>query len=401
MLRSTLKNGLKVLFERKKSKSIVLAIQVNVGANNESDSIRGISHFIEHMLFEGTEKRTSLEIANEIERLGGEINAFTSHDRTVYYIAVPQKNFSIGMDVLADIIQNPKFDNAAIEKERKVILDEVNLTQDDPKFYQFIFFLKNLYKSNPVRHPLYGYKETIESMSREDLLGYYSKYYAPNNMTLSIIGNVKYDVSLLESLFCKLQPKNVPGTAFQEEPSASSQETFVETRNIFQSYLVLGYKAPLRSDDDSYAADVIRAVLARGQSSRLFNELRTKRGLCYFVGGTNESSKDYGYFAIYVGTDKGNIEEVTNIIKNEINSLKKISKSDLKEAKTFIEGSFLLDNDDPKKLAETLLFWNSIDENFEIKSYIKKIRKVGKKDVASVLKKYFNENFNVSIIQQE
>ncbi|MBS3095512.1 insulinase family protein [Candidatus Woesearchaeota archaeon] len=401
MRKFKLSSGLNIMVEKRSSKSVVLAMQVNIGSIHESDNNRGISHFIEHMLFEGTKTRDAHDIANEIEKVGGEINAFTSHDRTLYYVIVPKKHFPQALSIISDIIQNPKFDPESIEKERKVILDEVNLTQDDPKFYQFVFFLRNLYKSSQLKHPLYGYKETITNISKEDIMQYYSRHYVLSNMALAIIGNVNIDEKMLENAFNNLNPDEHEKISLIQEPASSSPEKFIESRSILQSYLVFGYKAPKRNSDESYAADVIRAMLARGQSSRLFNELRTKRGLCYFVGGIYEASKNYGYFAIYVGTDKSNIDEVIRIIKQELDSLKSATNDEISEAKNFIEGSFMIENEDPKKLADTLLFWNSINENSSIKNYIKGIKKVKKKGIAAMLKNYFNENHLVAIISQE
>lgn len=401
MIKNKLKNGMKLLVEKRPSESVVVALQVNVGANNEDDGNRGISHFIEHMLFDGTSKRSSYEIGNEIERLGGELNAFTSHDRTVYYVVLPKKHFAVGLDVISDMIKNPKFSEEYIEKERRIIMDEANLTQDDPKFYQFILFLKNMYEKHPIRHPLYGYKETISRMSRNDILAYYNKYYVSNNMCLAIIGDVDAEIELIEKFFGSLKNKKLNRQLFTEEKAAVKSKTVVEQRKILHSYLVFGYKVPNRNDDDSYAIDVIRAILARGQSSKLFDELRIKRGLCYFVGGDNEAGLDYGYFTIYVGTDKKNIDEVVGIIRKEVIALRNVDKKLLDEAKTYIEGSFVISNEDPKKLAEHLLFWDNIDEKMKISDYAKKIKAVNRNDIINAARKYLGDNYVLAVVKQE
>src|SRR3989344_965125 len=249
MRKFKLSSGLNIMVEKRSSKSVVLAMQVNIGSIHESDNNRGISHFIEHMLFEGTKTRDAHDIANEIEKVGGEINAFTSHDRTLYYVIVPKKHFPQALSIISDIIQNPKFDPESIEKERKVILDEVNLTQDDPKFYQFVFFLRNLYKSSQLKHPLYGYKETITNISKEDIMQYYSRHYVLSNMALSIIGNVNIDEKMLENAFNNLNPDEQEKISWFQEPPSQSPEKFIESRSILQSYLVFGYKAPKRNSD--------------------------------------------------------------------------------------------------------------------------------------------------------
>lgn len=396
-----LKNKLKVILEKKDSNSVVIALQVCIGANNEDNSNRGISHFIEHMVFEGTKEKSSNEIANTIERLGGELNAFTSHDRTVYYCVLLKKHFETGLAVISDIIKNPLFRQKSLEKERKVIIDEINITQDDPKFYQFIFFLGKLFKKHPIKNPLYGYRETVLKITRQDLLSYYKKHYAANNMILTIIGNVKCNIDVIEKYFGGIKSSKLQKSLFFNEPSSSSHEEFTETKDMLQSYIALGYKIPFRKSKDSYSIDVIRSILARGQSSRLFNELRTKRGLCYVVGCIAESGLDYGYFIIYVGTDKKNIEKVIGIIKKELKHLQNVSQKEVSEAKTFIEGSFMIENEDSKKKADNLLFWNSIDGDFNMQDYLIKIKKVTKQDISKAAKKYLGSSYLLTVLRQK
>jgi len=400
MIRSKLKNGITLLFEERKSGSIVIALQVNVGSNNEDDSNKGISHFIEHMVFEGTKNRTPNEISNDIERLGGELNAYTSHDRTVFYTIVPKKYFDVGINVIADIIQNSDFNKKAIKKEKRVVIDEINLIHDDPKFYQFVFFLKHLYKKHPIMHPISGYKETINKLTRKGIINYYKKHYVPDNMIITVIGDVNDLEKKIKNKFENLKEGKIKRQLFFNEPLNERQETFTEERKISQSYLVFGYKVPYRTSKESYAVDIIRAVLAKGQSARLFNELRTKRGLCYIVGAHYESGLDYGYFSIFVGTDKKNIEIVVNIIKKEMKRLKKLNDKEIKEAKTFIEGSFVIENEDPKKLADNLLFWNQIDYKFKLDDYIKNIRKITREDIKNISNKYFGDNYLLTILKQ-
>ena len=399
MIKSKLKNGIKVIVEKKKSESVVIELQVNVGANNENDSNRGISHLIEHMLFEGTKKRKAHEISNEIERLGGELNAFTSHDRTSYYVVVPRKNFDIGLEVISDIIQIHLFDEKSLEKEKKVIIDEINLIYDDPKYYQFVFFLKNLFKNHPIRHPISGYKETVSKLTRTNILDYYKKHYISGNMALCIVGNVKDEIKKANIKF-NVKQNRIKKALFFGEPLSTKQETITAERKIAQSYLAFGYKMPYRNSNESYVIDVIRAVLARGQSGRLFNELRVKRGLCYIVGAAYEAGLDYGYFIIYVGTDKKNINEVISIIKNEINALQNLKDSDINEAKTFIEGSFAIENEDSKKMSDNLVFWNMINDKFELRDYVNSIKKVSRKDILNVAQKYFNDKYLLTILKQ-
>jgi predicted Zn-dependent peptidase len=191
MKKYILSNGLTILLEKRSTDSVTIMVTVRVGSNNEPENLLGISHFLEHMLFEGTKKRpSSTIIANEIERLGGELNAYTTNERTCFYIKVPKKHFDIALDIISDILQNPVFDKSAIEKERQIILKEINMVTDDPRFHQWILFQKTLFKKHPARNPTYGAIETVQKIRRDDLISYYNKHYTGTNMIISVVGGM-------------------------------------------------------------------------------------------------------------------------------------------------------------------------------------------------------------------
>lgn len=399
MKKTILKNGITLIVEKRKTKSVTIQTVVRVGSNNENERIAGISHFIEHMLFEGTKNRKAIEIANEIESLGGEINAATSTEKTMYYINILKKYFDTAVDVLADMIQNPLFEEKTLEKERKVVLDEVNLTIDDPKRYQWVFFEKMLYKKHPTRNPVYGTPEAIKNITRKDMVEYYEKHYAANNIIITVVGNVKDVEEKIEKAFT-LNRKDIEKREVVEEPETEQSENYKEEREILQSYMVLGYKTVPRTHEDSYVIDVIRAVLGRGQSSKLFEEIRIKRGLAYSVGAYCDPGIDYGWIAIYAGTDKKNIGTIKDIVLGEIKKLEKINSKELKDAKTFIEGSYYMGNEDNETWADTLGNWELMGELEGAEGYIKKIKKINKQDVKRVIEKYFKNYVCVSIEQK-
>ncbi len=218
MKRFILKNGLTVLLKQKPTNSVAIEVTAKVGSNDEPLRLKGISHFIEHMIFEGTEKRSTRQIANEIESIGGEINAMTTNERTSYYVVVLYKHFDRALNVLSDIIQNPLFDEKMIEKERSVVLDEVNLTTDDPKIHQWVLFQKTLFKKHPCRYPIYGTKKSILNLKRKDLIDFYSRYYVPNNVIISIVGNVNEDVVKKVEAAFTFSKKPLPGRKSVIEP---------------------------------------------------------------------------------------------------------------------------------------------------------------------------------------
>jgi len=399
MKRFILKNGLAVLINQRPTKSVAIEVTVKVGSNDESLKVKGISHFVEHMLFEGTKNRTAQQIANEIESIGGDINALTSGERTSYYIVVLHKHIDLALDVLSDIITNPLFDEKMVEKERKVILDEVNLTLDDPKIHQWILFQEKLYKKHPCRYPVYGTRKSILNLKRKDLVDFYSKYYIPNNMIVSIVGNVdKSVIKKVETAF-SLPKKEFSKRKEIIEPKQTKPVKFIERRKISQSYMVYGYKAVPRKNPDSFTFDVIKSILGRGQSSKLFNEIRTKRGLAYSVGFHYEAGTDYGWVAVYVGTDKKNIKKIKDIISKEIESLKNISDKDLKDGINAIEGDYLLSNEDNHILADVMTIWEIVGRPELVKEYVKNIKKVKKEDIKRVVNKYLKIPTHIIIKQ--
>lgn len=403
MKKVILNNRLAAVLVRKPTNSIAFMATVRVGSNYESKTQTGISHFVEHMLFEGTKQRPSARlIANEIESIGGEINAYTSTERTCFYVKVLGKHFDRGLDVITDIIQNPLFDPKMIEKERNIILKEINMVTDEPRYHQWILFQKTLFKKHPTRNPTYGTFRTVKSMTRKDLLNHYKHYYKPNNIVLTVVGNIdKKAIQKIKDKLKNFNPGKVKELKRIKEPKQKKPVKSTEKRKILSSYLVLGYKTPARTANESYVFDAIRAILGRGQSGKIFDEIRNKRGLAYDVGVHYESALDYGYFAVHVNTNKKNIQECIKIILKEFQSLKNITDKELKEAKDYLEGEFYLQNEDNYQYADQLGFWELVGDSKLMDEYIKKIKKVTKKDIIRVVNKYLGKNYALAVIEQK
>ena len=401
MIMKKLKNGLKVIFLKKATDSVTIQICVNVGSNYEKNGIRGMSHFMEHMLFEGTTTRKDgTVIANEIEKLGGEFNAYTSNERTCFYIRVPKEHFDKALDILSDILQNPMFNLKMIEKERKIILKEINLHIDEPRFHQWILFTQTLFKKHPARYPILGKRKDVLSITQKQLFDYFNEFYVPNNMIVSIVGNVNNPIALINKKFSK-SPKKMSLKAKISEPKQKKPEKIVEQRKILNSYMILGYQTIGGVHKDSYVLDVIHALLARGQSGKIVEEIRNKRGLSYEVNVSVNNMTDSGYFAVYLSTDKSNLSKAIKIIREQFASLSKITQNELNDAKGYIEGQFILDNEDTGDLADELSYWEALKSARLHFTYIKNIKSVTKKDVAKVAKKYLNKNYTLAIIKQK
>ncbi|MCH8067169.1 MAG: insulinase family protein [Nanoarchaeota archaeon] len=397
-----LKNGITILFEKNSSKSVAVELMFKVGSNDENQKIAGISHFLEHMLFEGTKKRKdSREIANEIEKYGAEFNAYTSGTRTAFFIKIINKRFDTALDILSDMVANPLFDKKKIEKEKKVVLKEINMVTDDPRQHQWILFQKNLFEKHPAKNPTYGTVQAVKNINREVINDYYIKYYSPNNLVISVVGNVSDVKGKIIRYFGNLKPKKLSERKLVKEPLQTKIKKFVEKRKIHNSYMVLGYKTIPRIHEDSYVLDVITSVLGRGQSGWMFEEIRNKLGLAYQVGVQNELEDDYGTLAIFAGLDKKNIEKAKKIILKQFRKLENLNKTELDEAKTYIEGNYALNIEDNFNAADNLAFWETIKNTSLADNYVKNIKKVKIGDVKRVAKKYLNNKYTLIIIEQK
>ncbi|HLC96562.1 MAG TPA: pitrilysin family protein [Candidatus Nanoarchaeia archaeon] len=396
----TLKNGLQVIVEKRRTDTVTIEATVKVGSNQESLRLNGISHFLEHMLFEGTKKRKNVEIiSNEVERLGGELNAYTTNERTSYYIKVPKKHFLKALNILSDMIQNSIFDQERVEKERKIILKEINIHKDEPRMYQWDLFQRTLFRTHPNKRPVYGSVKTMKAITRSDLIGYYKKYYAPNNIILSIVGDVPNPRKYVEAYFGDFRKKPVSHKLIYEGPN-TKVIIKKERRKILNSYLMLGYKTVPRTHKDSYVLDAIKAILARGQSGKLFLEIRVKRGLAYEVNAQHEASIDHGFFVVYLNTNKKNIQKTVSIILKEFKKLQDVGVKELSEAKGYLEGQFILDNEDTHDRADELSSWALVGKPELFDEYLKEIRKISVKDIVRVSNKYFTPYYAMTVIEQ-
>jgi len=402
MKKYKLKNGITVLFEKNYSKSVCVEVLFKVGSNFESENLAGISHFLEHMLFEGTENREdSKKIANEIERYGGEFNAYTTGERTAFFIKIINKRFDIALEILSDIIANPLFTKKNIDKEKHVILKEINMVTDDPRLHQWILFQKTLFEKHPAKNPTYGTVNSVKNFDRKHVSDYYYSHYIPNNMVISIVGNVANIKQKVQHYFGNLKPRKAIKRKHVKEPLQKNVKKFVEEKITMNSYMVLGYKTVPRIHKDSYVFDVITAILGRGQSGWIFDEIRNKRGLAYQVGVNSENETDYGIFAVYAGLDKKNIEKAKAIILHEFRRLMDISEKDMEEGKTYIEGNHTLEMEDNFHHSDNLAFWETIKDAKLAEDYLENIRNVTVKDIKRVTRKYLNDKYTLVVIKQK
>ena len=344
-----LDNGVRVVLERMSSlKSIAIGIWTNVGSRDESVSESGYSHFIEHMMFKGTKRRSASQISNEIDALGGEMNAFTTHEATAFYVKVLDQHVGHALDLLADLFHQSRFSATEIQKEKQVILEEIRMVKDDPEDLVHELHAKDMLGAHPLGRPILGDPDTMTKLRRKDLLRYLRSKYHPNKTVVSIAGNFKLD-ELLDQVnkhFGSWAPVTSSPTLQKGSPwpANNTSEGRVHRKKLEQVHLCLGLKGLPVGHPDRYTANVLNTILGGGVSSRLFQQLREKRGLAYTIYSHLSSFSDGGLLTIYAATRSDAMESVIALIGKEIKKLSRrgVTETELERTKTQLKGNLML-----------------------------------------------------------
>jgi len=381
--RKVLKNGMTILFEKRDLPVVSVAFAVRHGGINEEISEKGISHFIEHMLYKGTKNRTSKQISEEIEKNGGEMNGFTANEITVYWCKMPSDKLQIALEVLSDLIKNPLFDEKELEKERQVIFEEIKGHHDNPLGYVFEEIQKGLYDGT-LSIDLIGIKKTMNSIDREKMVEKFKSVYTPNNMILCVVGNADFD-ELVD--FAEKNFGNEKSEISVKEFGLKNEVKVEERKGIDQANLVFAYHVPLAEDKKSDAARILTCLMAGGLSSRLFEEIREKRNLAYAIKGGSQISKYFLYNFIYVGTMKENVEKVKNIILEEFEKVAKdLNEKELNSVKEQLIGNYKISQEDSASQMQSLLFAEMDGQAKEFYEFEKNIKEVKLEDVKNLAK---------------
>src|SRR5262245_40518945 len=331
--KTVLDNGIRIVsHEMPEHRSVSLGIWVESGPRHESNEQNGLSHFIEHLLFKGTERRSAAQIAEEMDAVGGVINAFTSKEQTCYYAKVLDENLPLAIDLLTDIFLHSSFDPEEIERERSVILQEISQAEDTPDDYIHDLFSLDFFKDHPIARPICGRQETVTSFQRGDFLDFFKTRYRPRRVVVSAAGNFRHD-ALVEEMAARLGPvgdgvESVAEILDGERKPEMGCGIFPHAKELEQAHLCLGMAGIAQDDPQRYPAYVLNTLLGGGMSSRLFQEIREKRGKAYSVYSFSSSFKDVGYLGIYAGTSVEWTEEVVDLILKE---LKKLAAGEIKE----------------------------------------------------------------------
>lgn len=338
-----LENGIPLVVECIRNvHSVTLGIWVKVGSRFEPPDKNGLSHFLEHMFFKGTKKRSAMDIAFEIDSIGGDLNAFTSRENTTFYVKVLDQHLDKGVDLLTDIFLHSTFPEEDIEKEKKIIKEEIKMVEDTPDDYINDLFYQDVWGNSGIGLPVLGKRETVRSFKREDILDHIRKYYGTRDVIIACVGNFNPE-ALLESL-----NKALGGLRRGSELKIHKTPEFRSSVNVYQKdlsevHVCIGVKGLSQSSPDRYALYIINAIFGAGVSSRLFQGIREKRGLAYSIYSFIASYIDTGLFGVYAGTSKKKVSEVINLIVNEFKGLKDtISEEELKRAKEQIKGNLIL-----------------------------------------------------------
>ena len=349
-----LKNGFRIVTEHMPGlASASVGVWVGAGARHEAADQNGIAHFLEHMAFKGTKRRSALQIAETIEDVGGYINAYTSREVTAYYARVLENDVPLAMDVISDILLNPVLDQSEIEVERGVILQEIGQALDTPDDVIFDWLQEQAYPQQPLGRTILGPSERVSAFGRDDLSRFIGQHYGPEQMILSAAGAIDHDaiVKLAEDLFGDLSRRPVvPADAAQ---FAGGEVRQVKT--LEQAHFALGFESPGYRHDDIYTAQIYASALGGGMSSRLFQEVREKRGLCYTIFAQAGAYADTGMTTIYAGTSAGQLADLAGITIDEMKrAATDLSAAEVARARAQMKAGLLMGLESPSNRAERL-----------------------------------------------
>jgi len=360
----TLTNGFTIATEYIPNfKTAALGIWIKVGGRHETKEQNGIAHFLEHMAFKGTNNRTSLQIAQEIENVGGYINAYTSREITNYYCKVLSEDVPLAMNVISDIVLNSTIEKTEIDVERSVILQEIGQSNDTPDDIIFDWLQETAYPDQPYGRSILGPVDNVKNFSREDLQDFVYTHYNADRMILCAAGDINHEdvVSLCEKYFSqlskKVETKIVPGIFIGGEKRVD--------KNLEQAHFALSFKSSSIKDDDIFVSQIFAVAMGGGMSSKLFQEIREKRGLCYSIFSSIDAGSDTGSFTVYAGTSEEKLAELSNVVIDELRrSIEMISQSDLNKARAQIKAGILMGLESSsnrcERLARTLSVWGRV-----------------------------------------
>ncbi len=393
--KDVLPNGVRILTETVPHvQSVSVGVWAGSGARCEDDTNQGVSHFLEHMLFKGTESRTAKQIADEFDSVGGQLNAFTEKEYTCYFARVLKEHLPMAVGVLSDMFLNSKLDPSEIELEKGVVLEEIKRHEDSPDDLIHDMFAQLVWSGHPLGRPVLGTSETVGNLTREDLVSFIRSRYAPDTVVVAAAGNLVHEefVEQVAGLYGGLTGSKLD---LSRTAPLFSAETVMTHKDTEQVHFCIGTRGYSHLDDAKYPLALIDTILGGGMSSRLFQEIRETRGLAYSIGSYSASYNEGGLFAVYCGTSLDHMEEVLKVVREQFDDMGANGVSDLEltRAKNQIKGALVLGQENMSnrmmRMAKSELYYGCI---IPMEELIGKVTNVTHTDVKEVARRLFIES---------
>ncbi|MFC1730275.1 M16 family metallopeptidase [candidate division KSB1 bacterium] len=399
--KTILPNGMRIVTEYMPHvRSVSFGVWLQVGSRDESDTSNGISHFMEHMVFKGTSNRTTAEIAESLESVGGNLNAFTGKEFTCYYAHILDENVDLAVNVISDLMCNALMNSDDIKKEKQVIIEEINSLNDTPEELIHEYFQENIFSDHPLSYSILGEKQNILKFTRDQLVEYHTRRYINDNIVISAAGNIRHE-DLIESInrYFVLE-SGVSPVRSNGLIKKSSQER-VYKRAINQAHICIGNTALSYSDKRKYTLLILHSILGGGMSSRLFQNIREKYGVAYTIFSFADFYLDTGLFGVYIGVDKSNIKKSIELIKREFDTIinELVSERELNRYKSQLKGSLILGMENTYSVMNRLARMEIYLNNYiTLEKVIESIESVTAENINTLARKYLSGDLCTTII---
>ena len=396
---TTLDNGLRIVTHTMPAfESVTFGVWNNVGSRDEHEEINGTAHFLEHMAFKGTKTKSAREIAEKVDSVGGFINAYTSEETTAYFVKLLKQNLHVGIDVISDILQNSTFESQELEKERGVILQEIGMYLDDPSEMVGDYWQRTAFPNQSIGRLIIGKKEIIHSIQREKIVNFMQSNYHPTKMVVSAAGKINHD-EFVEQISNSMT--NLPKGKISDRIKATYKGgEYREDKKLEQIHVILGFEGLDFFDDDIYALKIYSAIMGAGMSSRLFQEIREKRGLVYSIYASARSFYDTGTFQVVAGTGKEEITELLPVLCSELlNAPKNLTEKEIEKSKTQLRAATLMASESTMSNAAVAVHQLFTEGKLiDIQETIEKINKVTKSSIEKVANKILSSKPTIASI---
>lgn len=390
--KSVLTNGIRVVTEAiPYLKSVTFGVWVGTGSRNEYDAKHGISHFIEHLMFKGTTSRSAKDIAEEVDSIGGQLNAFTGKEYTCYYMKVLDTHLDLAMDVISDMLLYSKFDQEDLEREKGVVLEEYNMYEDSPDELVHDLYVEEIWRGNPLGHNILGTPDSIQGFTREAVLQYLEHFYTPDNIVIAATGNLTHDqvVAMAQRYFAQFKGSKAP---VKTNVPRFSPTRSIRQKDTEQAHVCLGTIGVKHNADELYCVHILNNILGGSMSSRLFQAIREDRGLAYSVYSYQTSYRDAGLLTVYAGAKADNVKQVAQLIwQNMLDMREKgVTDAELYKAKEQLKGNLLLGlESSSSRMSRLGTLETTIGKYITLDEVVKRINEVSVDDLRKTAEKLF------------